>query len=58
MAQATDVVIPNASQLILIDMFRRANIHKCNFVAKYFRIPPCFDVEPSSLPTFVPILAL
>lgn len=34
-AQATEVVIPNASQLILIDM-QKANILNCNNVAEIY----------------------
>jgi UDP-N-acetylglucosamine:LPS N-acetylglucosamine transferase len=36
MAQAKDVAIPNASQLILNAILEAANVHKCNVVAKYF----------------------
>ena len=37
MAQAKDVAIPNASQLILNAIVQTANILNCNNVAKYIR---------------------
>jgi len=37
MAQASDVAIPKASQLILNAIVEAANIFKCNLVAKYFK---------------------
>lgn len=44
MAQASDVAIPNASQLIFNAIVESANIVKCNVVAKHFRNLHLFGV--------------